>query len=278
MKKGFKSVFKAAVVTAGLLSGAVVSTVQAHPLWVLPGEFNVSDEKASWVTFDVSASHTVFGYDKSPGLEQAKVFSPDGDSNSIRTYFKSQRRSVFDWQLTQDGTYKVHVQRPTFYYTRYKAGKREQDKWVSGNKIETKAKLPDNARDIETMLYDISSVAYVTRNAPTDSVFQPTNKGFELVPQIHPNDIIQDEKVTLNVLIDGKPAKGAKVEITPGGSQYRNDRNSIELETDESGRIQFTPGQAGPWLMSASLVSPLDSPMADTVKAVRFLTFEVIPN
>lgn len=274
IKKG--SFVKAAAMTAGLLFSSLSATVQAHPLWILPGEFTVSGDESEWVTFDVSASHTVFGYDKGVGLDTVRVFSPDGDHNHLGSYFKGHRRSVFDLLLDQDGTYKVFAQRPMFHFTSYKAGKRDTPKRMMADKIEAQQKLPENARDVKTMLIDMSSVAYVTRNAPTDTVYKPTGNGLELNPITHPNDIVQGEEMVLEILLDGQPAAGVNVEITAGGTRYRNERNSIKITTDNTGRVVFTPEQAGPWLLSADQSLPSKSPSADTVEAIRFLTFEVI--
>lgn len=277
MKLTVKRMLKTIALAGGLASAALIPSVQAHPLWILPGEFTISGDDSSWVTFDVSASHTVFGYDKGAGLQNLKIFLPDGERTHLGSYFKGHRRSVFDLEVEQDGTYKVFAQRPKFYFTSYKAGRRATDKRMMANKMEAKKRLPEGARDVKTMLIDMSSVAFVTRNKPTDTVFQPTGKGFELKPLVHPNDIVQGEEVVIEALLNGEAAKGVQVEITPGGSRYRDDRGSIKLETDGSGRIVFTPEQPGPWLLSADLSMPSESPLADTVEAIRFITFEVIP-
>lgn len=276
MSKKLGSFLKAAVVSTGLLCGALAANVQAHPLWILPGEFTVSGDEKAWLTFDVSASHTVFGYDKGVGLQNVQIFSPDGDRNYLGSYFKGHRRSVFDLLVDQDGTYKMFAQRPKFYFTSYKAGKRDTPKRMMADKVEAQQKLPENARDVKTMLIDMTSVAYVTRNEPSNTVYQPKGKGLELNPITHPNDIVQGEEAVIEVLLDGKPAEGVSVEITPGGTRYRNERNSIELTTDKTGRVVFTPEQAGPWFFAADLSIPFDSPLADSVEAIRFLTFEVI--
>lgn len=274
---GKSSAFKKIImISAVLFSGVFATASQAHPLWILPSEFSTSGEDDTWLTFDVTASHTVFGFDKGVGLETVRVFSPDGDTNRLGSYFKGHRRSVFDLQLAQDGTYKVFAQRPKFYFTSYKAGKRDTPKRMMADKVEAKKRLPENARDINTMLIDMSSVVYVTRNAPTDEVYKPTGKGLELNPITHPNDIVQGEAVEFEFLLNGKPQAGVEVEITPGGTRYRNERNSIEITTSESGRVVFTPQQAGPWLLSANYTAPSESPLADTVEAIRYLTFEVI--
>lgn len=271
-----KSFVNAAVLATGLLGATFAAQVQSHPLWILPGEFTVSGEDSEWISFDVSASHTVFGYDKGVGLNNLSIFTPDGDRQRVGSYFKGHRRSVFDLELDQDGTYKLSAQRPQFYFTSYKAGKRDTPKRMMADKVAAQAKLPKDARDVKTMLIDMQSVAFVTRNAPTNSVYAPKNKGLELNPLTHPNDIVQGEVTEIDVLLDGKPAEGVTVEITPGGTRYRNERGSIELTTDKTGRISFTPEQAGPWLLMAEKSIPSDSPLADSVEAIRYLTFEVI--
>lgn len=272
-----KHVLRSAVLSLSALCAGWMSQANAHPLWVLPSEFNISGEDSTWITFDASASHSVFGFDKGVGLDRAQIFTPDGERSRLNSYFKGKRRSVFDLNLEQDGTYKVFVQRPVSYFTSYKAGKREKEKFVRANKLEAPAKLPEDARDVQTMLYDMNSVTYVTRNKPTDTVYKIKGKGFELKHVTHPNDIAQGEEVIIEAMMDGKPVAGVEVEITPGGSQYRDDRNSIEIETDDTGRIAFTPNQPGPWLLGASTSYPANTVMADEVKVVRYVTFEVIP-
>lgn len=272
-----KMVLKIAALSAGLLCSSLSTTAQAHPLWVLPAEFTVSGEENTWVTFDASASHTVFGYDKGVSLRDVQIYSPDGERSRLRSFFKGQRRSVFDLLLDQDGTYKISLQRRPFYFTSYKVGKSERPKRMMANKIEAASQLPENATDVKTRMIDMSSMAFVTRNAPTDAVFKPTGKGFELNPLTHPNDIIVGEKVIIETLLDGKPIAGVEFEITPGGTRYRDERQSLELTSDEKGRISFTPKQPGPWLLMADHSMPTDSPMADSIDARRFVTFEVIP-
>ena len=277
MSLKLKSVLKAAALSAGLLCGGWSVTAQAHPMWILPAEFNVSGDESTWVTFDASASHTVFGYDKGVSLSYVQIYSPDGDKNRLRSFFKGARRSVFDLLLEQDGTYKVSLQRPPFYFTSYKVGNSERPKRMMANKIEAASQLPKNATDVKTLMIDKSSVAFVTRNAPTDGVYKPTGKGFELNPMTHPNDFVVGEEVVIEALMDGKPVAGVEFEVTPGGTQYRDERRSLELVSDSKGRIRFTPEQAGPWLLMADHEMSIDSPMADLRLIQRFVTFEVIP-
>lgn len=74
--------------TAGLLAAALIapSLVSAHPLWVLPSHFTVSKQEGDWVTFDVTASHGTFVFDKPASVEGAYVVMPNGEQKSLKTY------------------------------------------------------------------------------------------------------------------------------------------------------------------------------------------------
>lgn len=260
-----------------LIAAGFSSQAGAHPLWVLPHEFVVSSETPEWVTFDVTASHTYFNYDKGIPLDNVTIYLPDGDKQHIGSYFKGHRRSVFDLQLTQDGTYRIEGKRPPFYFTEYKSGKRDTPKRMRADKVEASKRLPENAREVKTYLISMSSNTFVTNNTPSMEQVEPRGKGFEVKLAVHPNDIVQGEEVQITVLMDGKPADGAKVEVTPGGTKYRDDRGVLEFKTDASGQVAFTPEQAGPWLFYANYTSKSDSPLADENYASHYMTFEVQP-
>lgn len=262
---------------AGVLS--VSAAAQAHPFWILPSEFSISSEEGQgeWVTFDVSASHTVFGFDKGVPLDDFLVFSPDGDRNPLGNYFKGHRRSVFDLYLNQPGTYKIEGKRQPFYFTSYKAGKRDTPKRMMADKAEAQARLPKNARDVSTLLIDMKTTTYITNNAPTDLVIETQGKGLELQLDTHPNDIVLGEEVEFTMLLEGKPVANAEIEVTPAGTKYRSERGTISITTAADGKISFTPEKAGPWLIGADYKSPIKSERADHQLAIRFVSFEVLP-
>lgn len=271
-----KALLKGCALAGSMLLGSVA---QAHPMWILPHEFNVSTEegKGEWVTFDASASHTIFGFDKGLPLHTVKVFSPDGDSNHLGSYFQGHRRSVFDLYLDQEGTYLIKGQRPLFHFTSYKSGKRDTPKRMMANKQQAQARLPKNARDVSTLLIDLTSSTYVTNNKPSDAVLATTGKGLEVKLVTHPNDIVSGEEVEFQMMLNGKPAEGVEIEITPGGTKYRDDRASIKLETKADGLVVFTPELAGPWLFLASKQSAVDTSTEDFKLSMRYITFEVQP-
>jgi len=253
------------------------STALSHPIWILPSTFNVSGDVGEWVTFDVSASHTLFSFDKSVVLDELQIYSPDGDRNYLGQYYKGHRRSVFDYHISQSGTYRFSVSRPPYYFTSYKSGKRETPKRMMANKQEAQQRLPKNAREVKTMSIDMEASAFVTFNEPTGTVLEPKGKGLELIPQTHPSDIIAGEEVIFLVLMNGEPEEGVEIEMTAGGTRYRDDRNIQTFQTDKQGLVSYTPTQPGPWYISAVKTVPLNDEKTDEAMLIRFITFEVIP-
>lgn len=98
MKTKMKAVALASVMAMGL---AVTTTAQAHPRWVLPSHFTVSKEGGDWLTFDVTASHGTFVFDKPAGSDQAFVVMPDGRSERPNFVVRGKRRSMFDFFFLQ---------------------------------------------------------------------------------------------------------------------------------------------------------------------------------
>jgi uncharacterized GH25 family protein len=253
------------------LSGSLI----AHPVWVKPSMFTVSTNEGEWVAFDVSASHTVFAYDKPLPLEELRIFSPDGDSNYLGSYTYGRRRSAFDYHITQEGTYRFSFPRMPYYYTEFKAGKRETLRYIDANKVEASLRLPENSREVKTTVYDMEASAYVTKGAPSNLVLNERGRGFQYIPITHPNDLFVGEEATFKVTLDGKAISGVNIEFTPEGTHYRDDRKVQVFTTDAEGFVRFTPDQAGLWYSSADHTLPVASGLADEAYTVRFITLEV---
>ena len=259
--------------TAALTLSAA-GTALAHPLWLLPHEFNLSGEESEWVTVDASASHTVFNYDKGVGLDNVSIIAPDGSKQRIGSYFKGHRRSVFDLEIDQTGTWKLAGARPPVFFTHYVAGKRNAEKRLFADKQEAQAKLPKDARDVVTKQYMVSSISYITWQAPTNTVLKLKNKGLELAGPTHPNDVVSGEEAEFQLFLDGKPQANVEIELTPHGTKYRDDRKMQKLKTDTNGMVKFTPDLAGPWYLSAYIELNSNNPRADKIGHLLYMTFE----
>lgn len=257
----------------GGLTLLLANTLLAHPMWIVPSEFSVSGD-SQWLTFTTSASNTLFAADKP--LEQAgmAVVAPNGKPLELNHFFAGQRSSVFDLELVQQGTYRVEYQRPVFYYTSYQQD--GEKKGLRADKQQAQTELPDSAIERHTEKVDMKTTLYITRNAPSDEVMTPSGRGFEITPLTHLNDIVAGDVATFRLTLNGKAAVNYKVELTPAGSRYRDQRGVITLISDDRGDVHFDVPQAGIWFLAAAVSLQDESGRADSIWSERFITFEAI--
>ncbi|CAH1523518.1 putative exported protein [Vibrio owensii] len=272
MKTKMKAVALASVMAMGL---AAATTAQAHPRWVLPSHFTVSKEGGDWLTFDVTASHGTFVFDKPAGSEQAFVIMPDGRSERPNFVVRGKRRSMFDFFFVEEGTHKVAINNQPSYYTQYKAGRRDTVKWAKASKADRASVIPEKARDVVTQLSYTRAESYVTVGMPTDKALEIEGKLLEMKPITHPSDIIEGEEVIFQFFFNGEPQQGVTAEITREGTLYRNHQEQIDVVSDKDGKITFTPDVAGRYLMKANYKGELkNDPLADKASMNVHLTFE----
>ncbi|MFV8436433.1 DUF4198 domain-containing protein [Vibrio owensii] len=272
MKTKMKAVALASVMAMGL---AAATTAQAHPRWVLPSHFTVSKEGGDWLTFDVTASHGTFVFDKPAGSEQAFVIMPDGRSERPNFVVRGKRRSMFDFFFVEEGTHKVAINNQPSYYTQYKAGRRDTVKWAKASKADRASVISEKARDVVTQLSYTRAESYVTVGMPTEKALEIEGKLLEMKPITHPSDIIEGEEVTFQFFFNGEPQQGVTAEITREGTLYRNHQEQIDVVSDKDGKIIFTPDVAGRYLMKANYKGVLkNDPLADKASMNVHLTFE----
>lgn len=263
------------------LSSAFMTTnVQAHSLWMLPSEFNLSTDDATWLTVDATASNSVFSVDKPIALDQVSIYSADGKKHRMGSYFKGQRRSVFDFEINQQGTYKVELRPQPRYMTLFEIGEKNQRQRIFANKLE--AEVPSGAKNVKTVAVQSIASFYVTQKAPTDKVLETTGKGFELHALTHPSDVVEQEESRFKFTYNGEPVANTTVDITPHGTAWRSAREEMVLTTDKDGVVTFTPVKTGPHLLIISLRQDIDknaagSTLADSIGVNYHLTFEVLP-
>ncbi|WP_255985919.1 DUF4198 domain-containing protein [Vibrio campbellii] len=272
MKTKMKAVALASVMAMGL---AAATTAQAHPRWILPSHFTVSKEGGDWLSFDVTASHGTFVFDKPAGSEQAFVIMPDGRSERPNFVVRGKRRSMFDFYFEEEGTHKVAINNQPSYYTQYKAGRRDTVKWAKASKADRASVIPEKARDVVTQLSYTRAESYVTVGMPTEKALEIEGKLLEMKPLTNPSDIIEGEEVIFQFFFNGEPQQGVTAEITREGTLYRNHQEQIDVVSDKDGKITFTPEVAGRYLMKANYKGELkNDPLADKASANVHLTFE----
>lgn len=276
MTKRFRTLLLGTVLL-GLASPAL-----AHRQWLLPSAtiFSGSDD---YVTVDAAASNDLFFPDHRPSnLAAIKVWAPDGTAGQIENGSAGHVRSTFDVKLDKPGTWKIGTQMSAIMGT-YKVDGQERriggrpgggpaggpgqrrdgpGTTAGGNvspasppppPITNVADIPANATDVRLTQVMGRNEIFVTAGAPTSTVFQPTNKGLEMVPVTHPAELVAGEEAKFRFLVDGKPASGLKLSVLPGGKRYRDGDGMMEVTAGADGVAAIKWPAPGMYWLNATL-------------------------
>jgi uncharacterized GH25 family protein len=257
-----------------LLLGLLPLAGHAHKTWLLPSATVVTVDQ--WVTVDAAVSNNLFYFDHVPlRIETLEITAPDGSKAAPQNIGAGKYRNTFDVHLTQNGTYKIAVTNIGLFASYDENGQRKRWRGTP----ETFAKeVPANAANLEVSESIGRIETFVTAGKPTTTALQLANRGLELVPVTHPNDLYADEEATFAFVLDGKPAANLPVTIVPGGTRYRDAQNEIEVTTDADGRFSITWPAPGMYWLEASLQDDKASiPQAKQRRVSYVATFEVLP-
>ncbi len=236
-----------AVAAAGLVL-ALPLAANAHRGWIVPS-FTVLSGDGAWVTLDAAISNELFYADHNPmRLDAVTVTAPDGSVDKIQNALTGKYRSTFDVQLAKPGTYKIGSATSMVMASWTEGG---QVKRFRGSPEDFARQVPAGAADLKTIKSFNRNETFVTRDAPTTTVFAPTGKGLELVPVTHPNDLVAGEAATFKFLLDGKPAADLEVTFAPGNSRYRATPGDFKVKTGADGSFKVTFPEAGMYWMNA---------------------------
>lgn len=236
-----------AVAAAGLVL-ALPLAANAHRGWIVPS-FTVLSGDGAWVTVDAAISNELFYADHNPmRLDAVVVTAPDGSVDKVQNALTGKYRSTFDVQLSKPGTYKIGSAVSTIMASWTQDG---QVKRFRGSPEDFARQVPAGAADLKTIKSFNRNETFVTRDAPTTTVFAPTGKGLELVPVTHPNDLVAGEAATFKFLLDGKPAADLEVTFAPGNSRYRATPGDFKVKTGADGSFKVTFPEAGMYWMNA---------------------------
>ncbi|WP_374296181.1 DUF4198 domain-containing protein [Sphingomonas sp.] len=268
------------LVATALLS--IPAAVSAHRGWLLPSGtiFSGTD---SWVTVDAAVSNDLFFFDHQPmRLDAVKVWQPDGTPGQLQNGATGRYRSVFDVKLDKPGTWKIGSENSAVMGSfkvngeEKRIGRRGPPRPDAPPPL-TVADIPANATDVKVTEIANRNEIFVTAGAPTTTVFKPTNKGLELSPVTHPDELVAGEPARFRFLVDGKPAANLKVTVIPGGKRYRDSENAMELTTDGQGLLTVTWPTAGMyWLNATATDSNTTTPRATERRLGYTTTLEVM--
>ncbi|KRA14656.1 MULTISPECIES: DUF4198 domain-containing protein [unclassified Lysobacter] len=262
------------IAAAAIAALGFATSAQAHKAWLQPSQTVFSD-KGAWLTVDAAVSNDLFYFNHVPlPLERLRITAPDGSAVQAQNASTGKLRSVFDVELAQEGTYKIAMVNEGMFAS-YKLGG-EAKRW-RGKAEDYKAGIPAGATEISASESLGRVETFATVGSPTTTVFKASGKGIELVPVTHPNDLFAGEKATFQLLVDGKPAAGLKIEVVPGATRYRDQQNEIHLTSGADGKFEVNWPQAGMyWLETASEDAKTTLPDAKQRRLSYVAVFEVL--
>lgn len=230
----------AAIAVAAALAAPIAS---AHNFWMLPSSTVLS--KGEWITVDAAVANDLFYFNHVPlQLDNLVITAPDGSTVAAENKHRGKLRSVFDVNLTQNGTYRLAVANHGVFASYKLNGERKR--W-RGNPANLEKEIPAGAEELVVTESVGRLETFVTVGKP--SGYKPVGVGLELLPVTHPNDLVSGEPATFQLTIDGKPAAELDVVLVQGGTRYRDKLAEIKLKTGADGRFTVKwPGPGMYWL------------------------------
>ncbi|MDO6682093.1 DUF4198 domain-containing protein [Oceanobacter sp. 5_MG-2023] len=271
------------LLSAAVLAGATLMSMQvnAHRAWILPDVTVLSGEEPV-VAFDAAVSNEIFNFDHfALNVKSVRITAPDGSMVEPENAAKARYRSTFDLTLKQEGTYRVFIASQGLR-ARWEKSDGKRGSYPGRGEDYTQEgfdkNVPKNAKNLKVSQYSRRLETFVTAGEPSDNANKVTGQGFEMKPVTHPTDLYVGEDATFQFLIDGKPAKGAKVTLIREGSRYRNDQEAIELTTSRQGNIQIDWPAPGRYFLEAEYQDD-DAKKPATERTGSYVgVFEVLPD
>lgn len=247
----------------------------AHKAWLQPSQTVIAGTNP-WITLDAAVSNDLFYFNHVPlRLDNLVITAPDGTLVAAQNSATGKYRSVFDVELAQQGTYRIAT------VTSGLSGSWEVDgkpkRW-RGTAAAFATEVPKDAKNLQVSQSVGRVETFVTNGSPNDTALKGTGQGMELVAVTHPNDLFAGEQATFKLHVDGKPAAGLEIEITRGGTRYRNAQEAIKVSTDAEGKFSVTWPEAGMyWLETGTEDDKTSVPQARKRRLSYVATLEVLP-
>lgn len=266
-----------------LLSALVLGSLsaQAHRAWILPDVTVLSGETPT-VTFDMAVSNSLFNFDHVPlRTNGLTITAPNNKTVEAENLHTGKFRTVFDLKLEQEGTYRVFTaSQGLFARWEDEEGKRQfyPKRGQAFDQKEFNKVVPKKGKGLEVSQTSRRLETFVTSGEPTDNALKITNKGLELKPITHPNDLYAGETAKFQFYIDGKPAAGVEVSLIREGTRYRNDQEEISLTSNKKGEISVNWNGAGRYFLEAKYKDNVAKKPATTRTGSYAAVFEVLPD
>ncbi|MCC4619276.1 DUF4198 domain-containing protein [Xanthomonas cassavae CFBP 4642] len=249
----------------------LAASASAHTPYLAPNTF--APQPGQTVTLDAAFAETFFVPEAAFDQSRFSITGPDGsDIAPLRVQVLDTRTVVEHTLGKQPGTY------------RFSSGLRvgaQFRTWELDGKRETvrdpKVPMPKGATLIASFQSRTLAETYVSVGKPDRSALSPRNRGLELIPVTHPNDLFVGETFAFTVQYDGVPLVKQTVDISE--AVWTSDRKAtvLSVTTDDAGRAILKLDQAGTWLALTRhrTPAPADAPVREYSNSTT-LTFQVL--
>lgn len=248
----------------GLFAG-LPAPGMAHTAYLLPNLFSANQENS--VTVESSFAEHFFKPELAVDSNDWHVVLPDGTRAAPINIAKLRQLVVIEADLKQEGTYR--------FTSGVRRGRTGKLALVNGKWEPVRGEAPTGAQIRTTQTETVSDV-YVTKKGPTRAAVDARIGRLIIHPVTHPADVALDTKFDLEVLFDGKPLAGTKLELDRGGQDYDAVSSHREVRTGSDGRVSLTFDKAGVYVLMAR--HRADAPAGsetDERSYTTALTFEV---
>lgn len=240
----FASLLAAAMLSVPLFTAAG----QAHEFFVVP---RGDGAKAAPVTVEAQAAHIFMQSEEAEKVENVRVdlLTADGKKTSLTLAPSAASKAL-------EGTVKGPVAAPAWL-----VGHRLPEIWSStteGVLLGDRAALEAQGKTVRSVgRYEkFTKTAFV---AGGDAAFwsKPLGQTLEIVPLASLSDLTAGDKLTVQVLLDGKPVPQAEVGLSYDGYSKEEDTYKQMLHTDAEGKVALPLDTPGLWLARAAVTRPV---------------------
>lgn len=237
-----------------LLNLTLSTSAQAHKRWLLPTDFALSD--AETVTVDLSASNNIFYVDKALPLQGLRALSPAGEQLPTTNPYHGKRRSSVDVEIAQAGTHRVVLQGAPVYFMSYELPGEDKPHYARGALEKLKASVPANAQEVSYARSTALIETYISLGNTSAPPALTDLTGLSLQMVSHPNELYSDDAADFVLLLNGKPAAGKSLTVTPEGTRYRDSQQEAVFTADKAGQVQVQWQGPGRYLVEATVEEP----------------------
>jgi uncharacterized GH25 family protein len=269
------------IVTAVALAAAAMAA-SAHRPWLLPSSVmaEAGRQGPAIVSVDAAISEDLFDFDSfAIQVNDLTVVAPDGSKLPTENRSAAKRRTTFDVQLPQKGTYRIVGVTDSAFAT-WKVGG-ETKRW-RGAIDAISQNVPANAADLRVTQMLGRVETFVSNDSPSAVPKPALDTGLALVPVTSPTDLSVGDTSRFVLTLDGKPLPNADVTVIRGGNRYRYKMGEIALKTGADGSFSVAWPEAGRyWLGVSHGARPAGpdapAPAGPTRRDSYSATFEVLP-